>query len=341
MRKINIVEYQLSNDDIDLVESIVYNLMSEFENEKSPGLFARISEFSEKLSVPFKNAFCSLTTKDTQLTLLLSGLKVLDEHLEPTPVRTEYTNEILAKKESFTFLFLSELLGDVFGWATQQSGKYVHDIYPLKGHENEQVSSGSEQTITLHTEDAFHPCRADYIGLMCLRNTDQIPTHLAVPDIASIRKEYLDVLFQNNYVIHPDNSHLPEFNNHEEELTEELIEARQHVSEMLQQGTRFSPFFGDRENPSMQLDRYFVDEPVGIYLDALDELCGNLHNNIQKIVLKPGQIIFFKNHKLLHGRQKFHARFDGKDRWLKRINITSDISKNIVFQTKCEQRVIL
>jgi hypothetical protein len=63
------------------------------------------------------------------------------------------------------FILYGSLLGDVFGWATQQDGHIVHDVFPIKGNEQAQLGTGSEQTLWWHTEDAFFPYRADYIGL--------------------------------------------------------------------------------------------------------------------------------------------------------------------------------
>ena len=57
----------------------------------------------------------------------------------------------------------------------------MHDLVPIKGHEAEQLGSGSTHELVWHTEEAFHPFRADYLALMCLRNNDAVATTYPSP----------------------------------------------------------------------------------------------------------------------------------------------------------------
>ena len=83
-------------------------------------------------------------------------------------------------------VLLGSLLGDLIAWSTQQDGAVVHDIAPIKTHEHDQLGSGSAEELTWHTEDAFHPCRGDYLGMMCLRNPDRVPTTFAALDVSAL-----------------------------------------------------------------------------------------------------------------------------------------------------------
>jgi alpha-ketoglutarate-dependent taurine dioxygenase len=49
---------------------------------------------------------------------------------------------------------------------------------------------------------------------------------------------------------------------------------------------------------------------------------------LQDFVLKPGDFVFIDNYRTVHGRRPFKARYNGYDRWLKRINITKDLRKS-------------
>jgi Taurine catabolism dioxygenase TauD, TfdA family len=58
------------------------------------------------------------------------------------------------------------------------------------------------------------------------------------------------------------------------------------------------------------------------------------------VVMHPGEILFIDNYKAVHGRRPYKARYDGADRWLKRINITRDIRKSRGARLSCTSRII-
>lgn len=100
-----------------------------------------------------------------------------------------------AWREEAIFIMVASLLGDIFGWLTQQDGHIVHDIVPVCEHENASIETGSRQYIMWHNDDAYHPHRADYLLMMCLRNPDATPTTIGAPDMARLDPRHLPVLF--------------------------------------------------------------------------------------------------------------------------------------------------
>ena len=73
---------------------------------------------------------------------------------------------------------------------------------------------------------------------------------------------------------------------------------------------------------------------------ALDRLIEVIDAKITDIVLESGECCFIDNFRSVHGRQPFMARYDGTDRWLKRINITRDIRRSRASRAELESRVI-
>ena len=67
----------------------------------------------------------------------------------------------------------------------------------------------------------------------------------------------------------------------------------------------------------------------------------SVDDNIQEVPLQPGDCIFIDNYRVVHGRNAFKARYDGTDRWLKRINLTRDLRKSQGSRGGCEMRVIV
>lgn len=74
--------------------------------------------------------------------------------------------------------------------------------------------------------------------------------------------------------------------------------------------------------------------------NAFNEIVKQVDEKIAGYSIQPGEIIFLDNYKVVHGRNPFKARFDGTDRWLKRLNITRDIRKSRDFRISPENRVI-
>ena len=73
----------------------------------------------------------------------------------------------------------------------------------------------------------------------------------------------------------------------------------------------------------------------------MDSLIRAIDENLRGVALLPGECLFIDNYKAVHGRSSFKARFDGTDRWLKRINITRDLGKSRAVRAAPASRVVL
>lgn len=216
----------------------------------------------------------------------------------------------------------SALLGDAFGWSTQQDGRLIHDVFPIRNHEYEQLGTGSKTLLTWHTEDAFHPYRPDYVILACLRNPSGAATTVGNVDDLRLSAEDTDALFQELFVIRPDQSHLAKNN------TRADVDFG-HIEELDSEPPHVAVLFGSPDRPYIRADPYFMD--VGgdqRARRALDSLVAEMDANLRDVVLRPGEFCFLDNYKVVHGRKPFEARYDGTDRWLKRACITRDLRKS-------------
>ena len=223
----------------------------------------------------------------------------------------------------------------------------MHDILPIKGHEQEQLGSGSEQPLWWHTEDAFHPFKGDYVALMCLRNPDQVATTAATTEAVPWHRLDLDTLFAPHYVISPDESHRPDkravgTGTDDPDRTRLLDAAYARITDMLENPRKVPILRGARSEPYMCLDPYFMD--VGQLPEtprkALEDLIAAIEAVLEPVVLAPGDCLFVDNLRTVHGRNPFKARFDGRDRWLKRLNITRDLRVSRESRISSGDRVI-
>ncbi|HEX7332364.1 MAG TPA: guanitoxin biosynthesis L-enduracididine beta-hydroxylase GntD [Pyrinomonadaceae bacterium] len=277
---------------------------------------------------------------------LISGYPIDNDRLGKTPAHWKWKLDAATSlEEQIMFVLFGCLLGDPFAWATQQDGYLMHDVFPIEDDRYEQLGSGSEQPLWWHSEDAFHPHRADYLGLMCLRNPDGVGTMIGAPDISRLSPEHVDLLFEPRYLIKPDESHLEK---NESDLRKQargqdgvLESAYKRIKELNSAPPKVPMLFGSRQAPYVRLDPYFttpLDDEAGAALNALAQ---SVDDTIQEIALQPGDCIFIDNYRVVHGRKAFKARYDGTDRWLKRINLTRDLRKSHGSRSGCEMRVMM
>jgi Fe(II)/alpha-ketoglutarate-dependent arginine beta-hydroxylase len=274
---------------------------------------------------------------------IISGYTVDDQRIGPTPKHWKARSGVSPTlAEEMLFLLYSSLLGDAIGWATQQDGHLVHDVLPIKDDENEQISTGSQQTIWWHNEDAFHPYRGDYVALMCLRNPDHIPTTFASVDMLELDPEVKEILFEPRYIIKPDESHAEKNNGCKGgEACATAKFAYRHIEMMRKNPQKQPVLLGHPQSPYLRLDPYFMSPPDDdASMHALNTLIREIDSKLSEVVLQPGDYLFVDNYRSVHGRKAFKARYDGTDRWLKRMNITRDLRKSRDSRERSSSRII-
>jgi hypothetical protein len=251
---------------------------------------------------------------------LVSGFPVDDAKVGKTPPHWRKKPDGAYTMEVEIFLNLcGALLGDAIAWSHQRDGLICQDLVPIEGHANQMIGSGSELELVWHTEDASYSYRGDYIGLMCLRNPDAVPTTFALMDEVRLDLDQVRVLFEPRFVFRPDPSHPAD-------------------SEV----EKAPVLFGDPRFPYVRFDPYCMDRPdTEEARSAMDYLTRAIDDKLTGIALLPGECLFIDNYKAVHGRSSFKARFDGTDRWLKRINVARDLRKSRAVRETPASRVIL
>jgi Fe(II)/alpha-ketoglutarate-dependent arginine beta-hydroxylase len=270
---------------------------------------------------------------------LLSGFAIDDDRLGPTPAHWRDSSDATSSLDERIFHFMcTSLLGEVFGWSTQQNGRIIHDVFPIKEYERSQLGFSSQEPLTWHTEDSFHDYRPDYLALMCLRNPDRIGTHCSKPDYATLTDEQRSYLFAPHYTIKPDNSHLSGNNFHADGAAESAFK---DIEEMKAAPKKLSVLFGNPDDPYLRIDPYFMapaEDPKA--QEALETLIRVIDASYREYPMKQGEVMFINNLRVVHGRRSFNARYDGKDRWLKRLLISRDLGKSRDRRARENSRII-
>ncbi|WP_405479697.1 guanitoxin biosynthesis L-enduracididine beta-hydroxylase GntD [Streptomyces anulatus] len=338
---------ELSDIELKTVNELLASLTAKFHSVSDPEFVRQCAVYAHDLPQRLRAELNAFRLEASGGVLSIRGFRIDDVAVGPTPEhwRTHVGQASTLPAEVY-FMLCASLLGDPIAWATQQDGRIMHDIFPIKGHEHEQLGSGSEELLTWHTEEAFHPLRADYLGLACLRNHDRVATNFASVDDLELTAEIRDLLGEERYPIKPDRSHLPHHGEDNREMStrerELLSRSYEWIMAKENKPDRVAILFGDRGAPYLRIDPFFMEDAYAVPdgARAMKAIVAEIDRNIREHVLEPGELLFLDNYKIVHGRVPFTARFDGTDRWLKRLNVARDLRKSRDRRISHDARVI-
>ncbi|MFE6982543.1 TauD/TfdA family dioxygenase [Streptomyces griseus] len=276
-------------------------LLAEHGSATSPELLAALPDACARLGSTVRQALRPVDTADGLF--VLRGLHLDDTELGSTPGHWSTAGGAGAVWD-VVLLLVSTLMGTPIAWDGQQDGRFVHNIVPSPGHENEQTGASSGVLLTPHTEDAFHPGRAHLLLLCCMRNHDNIATTAASIRRTALARADAEQLRRPVVPILPDDAY---------------EEARQFAGRPAPVPT----LFDTPEGPTMRFDPAYtpLDEADDAWRGAYRRLEEELARVSVAVSLAPGDVLVVDNDIVVHGRVPFTARYDGTDRWLKRASV--------------------
>lgn len=235
--------------------------------------------------------------------LILRNLPVDEGSLPLTPTVPESVERTATVPAAISVLITSQL-GEIAAYRDEKSGALVQNVVPVPGREESQSNAGSTP-LELHVENAFHPYRPDFVGLLCLRND---PANAAGTLVSSIRRtlrrlapDVRDVLLQERFTTVPP----PSFHAGDATAVHAVL-------------------IGDPEDPNVKVDFHAtmaVDPQAAV---ALKRLRDAFIDASSTLVLRSGEMAFVDNRVAIHGRTAFTPRYDGHDRWLHRTFVLLD-----------------
>jgi Fe(II)/alpha-ketoglutarate-dependent arginine beta-hydroxylase len=323
------VQFELTPDEAGQLQEAVRRLLREVGSSQDPELY-RLAPLTARFLPPRLLEFLSsFRRQEPAGALVIRGWHVDDVRIGPTPEhwRDQHTPSPTLAEELY-FVLAASVLGDVFAWSTVQDGRLVQDLLPIKGEELHKSAGSSGSVLDLHNEDAFSPLRCDYLGLFCLRNDDLIPTSYAALNTDGLTPEQRRVLAEPRYVLTPDTEH---------------VRRAVERGELPPAPPKTGLLFGDPQRPYLAIDEFFIEvDPLDEEaLDALNALLHQLRSAQQDVALRPGELLIIDNYRAVHGRQPFQARYDGRDRWLKRLGVTRDLRKSRAARSSTDSPVII
>ncbi|MEH2408071.1 guanitoxin biosynthesis L-enduracididine beta-hydroxylase GntD [Nostoc sp.] len=339
IQTLNVTKAELEEIDL-LLDQVTAN----YSHAEQSELIDASSVLAQGMPLRIRQFLHEFKLQETAPACLIKGYTVNDSTIGATPEHwAGHKDANRTKREQIMFVLCSSLLGEIFSWLTQQNAYLIHDVFPIKGYEQDQIGSGSEALLLWHTEDAYHPARGDYLGLMCLRNPcNSVTTIGSVDSLKKLTQGQLDILFQARFIIRPDNAHQADNNYHKETALDAKIENayNQIKHKIISQENAMPLLYGEPSAPYLCVDPAYMEAIDEEAKQALQALINAIDAELMDVILQPGDICFVDNFRAVHGRKPFKANYDGHDRWLKRINITRDLRKSRTYRSNPTSRII-
>lgn len=273
--------------------------------------------------------------------LRIRGYFVDDEKIGPSPVHWDapWDKPSYLREEIFQCL-ISSVLGSVFGWRTQENGRFLRHIVPVEADKFEQLGGSSATTLVWHTEEAFHPARADFLTLACYRNNERATTLLVAVDDLELNDATISILMQDRFIIEPDKSHLPE--NNKSEYWELGRDKFKKINDLLLNPSPCAALYGRPGALFLRVDQAFMaaipgDAQAEAALNALYQECDK---RATYLILEPGDLLIIDNALVVHGRSIYNPDYGPKQRWLRRVNVSTSWRTHFDFQEAANSRVM-
>ncbi len=301
------------------INKIVDEIIKANPDLKTNAILAQIKCYSDELPRYIREYIYEYKLKSKIKVLVFNlSLEQYSFGSTPTKIAESFEKETISKIEILHCL-ISSVLGEIFTWSSIQNGNIINEVFPIKENMDKPISSGSNNVFDLHTEDAFHPFMGEYLSLFCLKNFNNAATILSSFDISEMSEKVIDILFEKRFLIGPNIAH-----------------------NVNTQNEKFSILFGNRKFPFLRinLNNIKVLKNDDDARNALDTITRVLQENIIKYPMKSGDLMFIDNFRTVHGRDIYYPKYDGTDRWLKRLYITNDLKKSSEFKSTIDSRII-
>jgi hypothetical protein len=226
--------------------------------------------------------------------LLLKGFEVdTDSEVDPEGARAF---------GEFILLSTAMHIGKPYGYKSQRDGEIIQNLAPKKEDAEKQLGAGSATMLEWHTEDAHTDLNCNYIALLCMRGAVDAATLISRVDPEELDKTTRAQLEKPEYVIKSDGSYLEESQTKTGVLNYDMA-GRLTV--------RYDPLYTQCQS----------EEAAG----ALVELGRYIDDKAVSVVLKQGELLLVDNNVSVHARSPYAPKYDGKDRWLKRVGILNKV----------------
>lgn len=332
-----------ARDELDEIQAIIDDLTKKYDSIESQEFVEECTLQASRLPYRIRKILFDFRNQKTDNGFLLfQGFQIDDIKISATPAHwdTAWSNPHVLREEIFQCLICSEL-GDLFGWLTQENGRFLRNIVPIEADKDEQLGGSSTVELLWHIEEAFHPQRADMMTIMCYRNNEKAGTNVCSLSQMNIPQKLLNILSQPRFTIEPDKSHF--FQNNQSRHWKLDTEHFQKIKAFLANPKPTPIIFGPPGFERLIIDQAFMHTLSGDR--EAEEALSWLHQHMTErkmcVEMKPGDILLLDNRRTVHGRTPYKPNYGPYARWLRRGNITTDLTKSYEWKTAPYARTIL
>ncbi|MGQ0718933.1 MAG: guanitoxin biosynthesis L-enduracididine beta-hydroxylase GntD [Pseudonocardiales bacterium] len=330
--------YHLTNNDLQGLETIVRELRNGALSPDLPAFYDQAWQLYGRIPGGLRKFLDTFRRTEPSAAAIVTGFPADDSAVGPTPENWQKATQCRRTVDQELYLALTGIaLGEPFMWSTLQGGRMVHNVIPIHGEESQQSGHGSDVLLEWHTEDGFHPYRCDYLVLFGVRNSDRVPTTLASMRDVELTLSQVQLLSERRFFILPDDEHLRQLaaSDPDHPGLKRMRAMRKHPEPV-------AVLFGSPHAPYLRIDPFFMrcadgDKETESALRAIIE---GLERVQQDVVVDAGSLLIVDNYLAVHGRRAFTARYDGTDRWLKKLIVTRDLRKSRDQRRQPEDRVL-
>jgi len=307
-------EFRLQDADRSAIRSLLTDICGDPRNREENSLLERIALYAQELPLRIREVFYEFKLRETSAALIITNNPVSPDDIGPTPQRHWRPGEIrpLSFPQVMHGLYAS-LLGELFGFQSQQYGRIFNDLIPIRGQLSYSSSGGG--SIGLHSEDCFHSYAPDYLGLLCLRNDERAGTTLSCLVPNEIPENYCKVLFEETFA----------------------VKVPRHGVVKPVSGPIL---FGDRQQPYLQFTAIDDNQCTVEMRAAFDFVKKALAKNMRIIALSQGDCLYVDNLLAVHGRAAYEPLFEN-GRWFCRLIVSRDLRKTRTLRSAPDGRIML
>jgi hypothetical protein len=303
-------QFRLRDEDRVVVRDMLLEIARQQENLEEATFLDRAALFAQELPRGIREVFYEFKSREPWPLLLITNNPVFAYDIGPTPTNHWRPGEErpLNLPQLMHGLYAT-LLGEPFGFETQQRGRLFNDLISVPGA-LDNSSSGAGK-IGLHTEDVSEtqPFMPDYLGLMCLRNEKCAVTTFSSLRTTNIPESLLRILF----------GQLFPFKN----------------------STQRPILFGDPDRPYLRYGVIDYQKCSGEMISAMQFVSNALQRNRDGITLNQGDCLYLDNFVAVHGRAPFEVEYGANGRWFSRLFILRDLRRIRSSRVSPESRVML
>ena len=319
-------EVQLSIDEQRIVRQLATSLAAHFTSAESEICADAISQLALEMPLRLRQMAARFRHGGAARGILIHGVPIDQDALGATPSSWDASwGEPRTLQLELQHALIASLFGEVFGWHTQENGRFFRHIVPIKKDAFEQLGSGSAVELEWHNEEAFHPARADVIAIMCYRNREHAVTTYCPAEALSLSAEVAAILAEPRFVIVPDKSHRPDFN----QSAQWSLSAAdfRRIEAMLTAPDPGPVLTGPSAAPFIRIDPAFMHAVDPKAAAALATIKAEIDAKLIDVTLAPGDVFVIDNLRAVHGRRPYRPEYGPQARWMRRVNITMDLYK--------------